>query len=116
DLKPFQGVHTLQDFVPPDQEKKIPLLLEIRRKILKARRQGRISDADWKERRELTPPEKLEPYKIADLPEDLARPFSEVDGTRGRLVFITPTDGNDANDLHYLLPGADTFPETKRPN
>jgi uncharacterized protein len=116
DLKPFQGVHTLQDFVPPDQEKKIPVLLEIRRKILKARRQGGISDADWKEMRELIPPEKLEPYKIADLPEDLARPFSEVDGTRGRLVFITPTDGKDDNDLHYLLRWADSFRETKLPN
>ena len=116
DLKPFQGVHTLQDFVPPHQQEKIPLLLEIRRKILKARRQGGISDSDWKEMRELIPPENLKPYTLADLPEDLARPFSEVDGTRGRLVFITPTDGKDDNDLHYLLRWADSFRETKLPN
>ena len=116
DLKPFEGVHALQDFVPPDQEAKIPLLLEIRRKILKARRQGGISDADWKEMRELIPPENLKPYIIADLPEDLARPFSEVDGTRGRLLFITPTNGKDDNDLHYLLRWADSFRETRLPN
>ena len=30
ELKPFEGVHSLQDFVPPDQEAKIPLLEEIR--------------------------------------------------------------------------------------
>ena len=114
--KPFQGVHTLQDFVPPDQQAKIPLLEEIRRKILKARRQGGVSDADWKEMKELLPPENLKPYTLADLPEDLARPFSEVDGTRGRLVFITPTDGKDDNDLHYLLHYADSFRLTKLPN
>ncbi|HEY1418506.1 MAG TPA: MMPL family transporter, partial [Myxococcaceae bacterium] len=116
ELRPFQGVHTLQDFVPMDQQAKIPLLEEIRRKILKARRQGGVSDADWKEMKELLPPENLRPYTLADLPEDLARPFSEVDGTRGRLVFITPTDGKDDNDLHYLLRWADSFRLTKLPN
>jgi predicted RND superfamily exporter protein len=116
ELRPFQGVHTLQDFVPADQQAKIPLLEEIRRKILKARRQGGVSDADWKEMKELLPPENLKPYTLADLPEDLARPFSEVDGTRGRLVFITPTDGKDDNDLHYLLQYADSFRLTKLPN
>ena len=116
ELRPFQGVHTLQDFVPADQQAKIPMLEEIRRKILKARRQGGVSDADWKEMKELLPPENLKPYTLADLPEDLARPFSEVDGTRGRLVFITPTDGKDDNDLHYLLHYADSFRLTKLPN
>ncbi len=116
DLKPFEGVHTLQDFVPPDQAAKIPLLEEVRKKLLKARRQGGISDADWKEMKELIPPENLRPYSLADLPEDLARPFSEVDGTRGRLLFITPTNGKDDNDLHYLLRWADSFRLTKLPN
>ncbi|MGZ6076379.1 MAG: efflux RND transporter permease subunit [Myxococcaceae bacterium] len=116
DLKPFEGVHALQDFVPPDQAAKIPLLEELRKKLLKARRQGGISDADWKEMKELIPPEHLRPYSLADLPEDLARPFSEVDGTRGRLVFITPTNGKDDNDLHYLLRWADSFRLTKLSN
>ncbi|MGZ3481362.1 MAG: MMPL family transporter, partial [Myxococcaceae bacterium] len=62
DLKPFEGVHALQDFVPPDQAAKIPLLEEVRKKLLKARRQGGISDADWKEMKELIPPENLRPY------------------------------------------------------
>ena len=116
ELKPFEGVHTLQDFVPPDQAAKIPILEEVRKKLLKARRQGGISDADWAEMKELIPPENLKPYTLADLPEDLARPFSEVDGTRGRLVFITPTNGKDDNDLHYLLRFADSFRLTKLPN
>jgi uncharacterized protein len=116
DLRPFQDVHALQDFVPPDQEAKIPLLEEIRRKLLKARRQGGIPDSDWKEIKPLLPPEKLQPFGLSDLPEDLARPFSEVDGTRGRLAFITPTDGKDDNDLHYLLRFADSFRLTRLPN
>ncbi len=116
DLRPFEGVHALQDFVPPDQAAKIPLLEGIRKKLLKARRQGGVSDADWKELKELMPPADLKPYTLADLPEDLARPFSEVDGRRGRLVFITPTNGKDDNDLHYLLRWADSFRLTKLPN
>ena len=116
ELRPFQDVHTLQDFVPPAQTAKIPLLLEIRKKLLKARRQGAISDSDWAEMRPLLPPENLKPYGLADLPEDLARPFSEVDGTRGRLLFITPTNGKDDNDLHYLLRWADSFRLTRLPN
>ena len=39
-----------------------------------------------------------------------------MDGTRGRLVFITPTNGKDDNDLHYLLRWADSFRLTKLPN
>src|SRR5262249_59893086 len=93
-----------------------PLLQEIRRKLLKARRQGAITDADWTNIEPLLPPPDLKPYGLADLPEDLARPFSEVDGTRGRLVFITPTDGKDDNDLHYLLRWADSFRETRLPH
>jgi predicted RND superfamily exporter protein len=116
ELKPFQTVHTLQDFVAPDQAAKIPVLEQIRAKILKARRQGGVSDADWKEIQLLLPPPDLKPYALADLPGDLARPFSEVDGTRGRLVFITPTDGKSDNDLHYLLRFADSFRETRLPN
>jgi uncharacterized protein len=116
DLKPFQSVHTLQDFVAQDQAAKIPLLERIRAKILKARRQGAISDADWKKIQPLLPPPDLKPYGLADLPADLARPFSEVDGTRGRLVFITPTEGKSDNDLHYLLRFADGFRETRLPN
>lgn len=116
ELRPFQGVHTLQDFVPPDQAAKLPLLEEVRKKLLKARRQGGISDQDWAEMKPLIPPERLQPYTLADLPEDLARPFSEVDGTRGRLLFITPTNGKDDNDLHYLLRWADSFRLTKLPN
>ena len=116
DLRPFQTVHTLQDFVPADQATKIPILENVRRKLLKARRQGGITDADWTNIEPLLPPPDLQPYGLADLPEDLARPFSEVDGTRGRLVFITPTDGKDDNDLHYLLRWADSFRETRLPN
>jgi uncharacterized protein len=116
ELKPFETVHTLQDFVAADQAAKIPLLEQIRAKILKARRQGGISDADWKKIQPLLPPPDLKPYTVADLPVDLARPFSEVDGTRGRLVFITPTEGKSDNDLHYLLRFADSFRETRLPN
>src|SRR5262249_2195241 len=62
------------------------------------------------------PPEGLRAFGVDDLPEDLARPFTERDGTRGRLVLIEPTAGRSDADLHYLLRWADSFRETRLPN
>src|SRR5262249_57738194 len=40
DRKPFKDIHTLQDFVPADQEAKIPLLLQLRKRLLRAHQHG----------------------------------------------------------------------------
>ena len=42
DAKPFKDVHALQDFVPADQEAKIPILLQLRKRILKAHARGLV--------------------------------------------------------------------------
>ena len=44
-------------------------------------------------------PKDLKVFGLADLPEDLARPFTEKDGTRGRLVYVEPVEGKDEDDL-----------------
>jgi dienelactone hydrolase len=62
------------------------------------------------------PPEGLEPVTLATLPEGVARPFTEVDGSRGRIVFIVPTHPDLTEDARYLLRWADAYRETKLPN
>ncbi len=114
--KPFESVRTLLDFVPEGQAEKLPILVAIRDKLFKARAKGFINDADWQEVEQLLPPENLTAYGIADLPDDVARAFTEKDGTRGRLVFVEPTSGYDENDLHYLLRWSDAFRETTLPS
>ncbi len=116
DAKPFKAVHTLQDLVPADQEIKIPLLEQIKRRILRAREKGIISDADWQQIEPYLPPDGLKPFDIGDLPEALARPFTELDGTRGRVVYISPLDGDVTADAHYLLRWADSFRRTELPD
>jgi predicted RND superfamily exporter protein len=115
DDKPFAGVHSLWDMVAPDQAEKIPLLLHIGERLERARAKGYITDADWKKIEDGIPPHDLKPYGIADLPESLARAFSEKDGTRGRLAVIEP-EPSKVGDVHYLFRFADTFRETRLDN
>ena len=114
--KPFEAVHSILDFVPHDQGKKVPLLLELREKLARAHARGSVSEADWRVLVPDLPPEDLRPFGIDDLPEELARPFTEKNGTRGRLVLIEPTAGKSDSDLRYLLRWADSFRETRLPD
>jgi len=114
--KPFEKVHALQDFIPPDQEAKIPVLLDIKDKVLRARKRGIISDADWQKIEPYLPPEDLKPFGIQDLPQGVARTFTETDGTRGRIVYISPTETASVDDAKYLFRWADSYRETKLPD
>ncbi|MGZ6139898.1 MAG: efflux RND transporter permease subunit [Myxococcaceae bacterium] len=114
DAKPFKDVHALQEFVPEDQEAKIPILLQLRKRILKAHARGLV--ADWPKIAPYVPPEDLTPFGLNDLPDAIARPFTERDGTRGRIVYISPIDGDVTSDAHYLLRWADSFRSTILPD
>jgi predicted RND superfamily exporter protein len=113
--QPFSKVVSIFDLLPGDQEKKLVLLREIKERIDRARTRGFITDADWKK---LEPhiPKKLEPIGIEDLPEQVARPFTEQDGTRGRIVFIAPTEGKSVYDARYLMAWAESFRHVELPN
>ncbi|MBK8258419.1 MAG: MMPL family transporter [Polyangiaceae bacterium] len=112
-LKPFQSVVTLQDFVPKEQEAKVPVLLALKERVMRAKKRGLINDADWEKVKDFIPPDDLKPFGIADLPEGIARLFTEKDGVRGRIVYITPTEGELTSDAKYLFRWADSFRETK---
>jgi len=100
--------------VPDDQASKIPILHSIRARLLRAK--SHIKPEDWRKIEPLLPPSELTPHSLSDLPEDLARPFTENDGTRGRVVLIEPTAGVPDTDLRYVMRWADSFRETHLPN
>jgi predicted RND superfamily exporter protein len=113
-LEPFGALHALQDFVPPDQEARIPLIEALRRKLLRAR--PHLSAAEWARIEPWLPPADLRPFGLADVPDDVAAPFTERDGTRGRLLFIEPSAGQSDRDLRYLIRWSDVFRETVLPS
>ncbi|HEY5998818.1 MAG TPA: MMPL family transporter, partial [bacterium] len=111
--KPFERVITIFDVLPADQEQKVALLLEARDRVLRLRGHRAIPDADWAAIEPELPPPDLRPLAIADLPEQVARPFTEKDGTRGRLVYVTPTPGRSLWDAHYLIDWAAAIRTTR---
>ncbi|TKD08428.1 efflux RND transporter permease subunit [Polyangium fumosum] len=115
DAKPFEKVVTIHSLIPKEQAEKLPLIEDIRRIVQKARKRNLISDADWAEITPYVPAEELKPIAIPDLPETVARPFTEKDGTRGRIVYIVPKQGQSVWDAHYLIRWADSFRSTTLP-
>jgi hypothetical protein len=111
--KPFKDIHSLLDFVPEHQAEKIPILQAIKAKVLRAQARGLIAEDDWKAIKDHLPPDDLKPWSEAELPADVARAFTEADGTRGRIVYISPTDASVTEDAHYLFRWADAYREAK---
>lgn len=115
DKRPFDKVVTLFDLLPKDQAKKLELLGDIEDRLVRARKRNLISDADWNKVREHLP-EKRTTISIHDLPELVARPFTEKNGTRGTVVYIVPTEGHSVYNAKYLMRWADAFREVKLPS
>ncbi len=116
DKKPFKAVHALQDFVPEGQDAKIPLLLAIKDKAVRSHKRGAISEADWSKLKDFLPPDDLKPFGMEELPTALARAFTETDGTRGRIVYISPISPESVDDANYLFRWAGAYRETKLPD
>lgn len=114
--KPFDKVHALQDYVPPDQPAKIVLLEKIDRLMRKIHQREGITEEDWDAVKGYLPGDGLQPFGMADLPEAMARPFTETDGTRGRIVYISPISPDVINDARYLFRWADSYRETVLPD
>ena len=98
---PWGGVQSIADLLPPDQEAKLPVLRELRELMLEARE--RANEEQRAQLDEHLPPESLAVVTVDDLPEDIARPFSERDGTRGRIVVIEKLDSESMWDGRYLV-------------
>ena len=81
----FSRVTTLDDRLPANQPDKLEVLGELRRLVdRQLRHPDVVSDADQKALRESRPPDDLRALGDADVPLELAWPYVERDGTRGR--------------------------------
>ncbi|MDQ2645700.1 MAG: MMPL family transporter [Myxococcota bacterium] len=116
DQRPFDSVVTIHSLLPSDQEQKIARIGEIRETLDRARRRGFVKDQDWEKIQELVPEAGVKPIGIADLPEQMAQPFTEKDGRRGLLVYLGPKKDESVWDGHYLLRWADSFRRTVLPD
>jgi predicted RND superfamily exporter protein len=112
--KPFEAVHTLFDFVPDEQPKKLALLASIRTTL--SRLEPHATDVQRRHIAERLPAADLAPFDIDDLPAELAAPFSDKHGVRGRVALIEPTAGQSDSDLRYLVRWANAFRETQLPS
>src|SRR5450432_520367 len=90
----FAQVAVFDDLVPADQSVKLGLLASIRA-LLRGPLLATLPEEDRRAVMALDPPERLIPITPADVPADLAWPFTEQDGSRGRLVIAKVGSGFD---------------------
>ncbi len=113
---PFDKVVSIYNLIPEHQEEKLALLSQTRKRLERIRNLGKLSDKDWTDIESYLPPRNTKPFGIADLPEQVARPFTERDGTRGRIVYVAPTEGQSVRNLHYLLRWANAYRVVELPS
>jgi predicted RND superfamily exporter protein len=100
--KLFSRVNSFDDLLPSDQEAKLAILADIRG-MLTQDALDNLSEADRADALRLKPPETLRPLTDADVPEALAWPFIENDGSRGKLVLAMSGWGYEIWNAHDLV-------------
>ena len=103
DAKPFEQVSPSSTSCPRSKRRRSRFSTRCATLLSRARTRGMISDEDWAELGTYVPHDpRLKPLGVDDLPEQMARAFTEKDGTRGRIVYITPKEGRSIWDGRYL--------------
>jgi predicted RND superfamily exporter protein len=100
--KLFSRVNSFDDLLPSDQEAKLKILADIRG-MLTPDALDNLSETDRADALRLKPPESLRPLTDADVPEALAWPFIENDGSRGKLVLAMSGWGYEIWNAHDLV-------------
>jgi len=113
---PFGRVVTIFSLLPTEQETKLAKLTEVRRTLEHAHDKGFLKEPEWQRLEALFPKRGLKPIGIAELPDAVARPFTEADGSRGKLVYLEPAKGRSVWDAHYLIEWAESFRVTELPD
>lgn len=90
---------SLDDLLPSQQREKLAVLAQIRT-LLSSKDIDALDDADRAELAKLRPPDDLRVLGDRDVPEALAWPFIEADGSRGKLVLATAGPGYEVWDAH----------------
>ncbi len=113
--KPFGTIASIYSLLPKDQEKKLELWKDILDRVERAEKKGLFSEEELARVKKHLPAT-LKPLGPKDLPQLIAAPFEEKDGTRGRIVYVAPTTGRSLYDANYLMLWADSLREIRLPN
>jgi predicted RND superfamily exporter protein len=90
----FSQISTIDDLLPSDQAKKLAVLGEIRH-LLDSGLLRHASPEDQAKLGKLRPPNELHALTYADIPDNIAWPYVEKDGTRGKFVLANTGWGVD---------------------
>jgi len=97
--KLFGSLNSLDDMLPSQQPEKLAVLGQIRT-LLDGKEIEQLPEADRAELARLRPPDDLRVLGDSDIPEALAWPFIEADGSRGKLILATPGPNIEVWDAH----------------
>jgi len=98
----FDSVRSLDDLAPVDQERKRATLAEIRA-LLDDEALDLLDESDRAIAVELRPPAQIHTFGPDEVPLELAWPFTEQDGTRGRIVLVTGSVRFDMWNIRDLV-------------
>jgi predicted RND superfamily exporter protein len=104
--KLFAHLDTLDDMLPDHQPEKLAVLAQIRG-LLSSKDVDALGDDDRAELAKLRPPDDLRVLGDGDIPEALAWPFIEADGSRGKVMLATAGPGYEVWDAHDTVRFAD---------
>jgi uncharacterized protein len=111
----IRDIKTIDDVLPPAQVEKLVVLREITSLLDDSALQATLSDADRARLDKLRPPADLRPVTDADIPMALAWPFTERDGTRGRLMIVRGAARFTPFDVQARLAFASEVEQLKLP-
>ena len=111
----FSNVVSLDDLLPSDQAHKLPVLAEIRA-LLSSKDIEALSEPDRVEALRLRPPDDLRMLVATDVPEAIAWPFIEADGTRGKILLATAGKGYEVWDAHDTVRFSDNVRALEMPD
>ncbi len=111
----FSQINSIDDILPAEQEQKLEVLTDIRRLIDRAA--PKLTAAERIKLLRLRPPADMRPVTDADVPAGLAWPYTERDGSRGRIILannglgINSSDTRDIRKFAAAVRGLDLSPE-----
>ena len=97
----FGAIRTVWDLLPKDQAYKIEVLEELADLVPKLKKHADAEDR--KRLEENRPPDEIEVLEPGDLPEDIARYFSESDGSLGKILFLEHHKSRNNWDGAYMV-------------
>jgi len=102
----FSRISTLEDILPKDQTEKLVVLAQIRR-LMSGGAMKHLDAAEQARLEKLRPPDDLRVMTYDDIPAELAWPYTEKDGSRGRFVLANTGWGVDGWRVSALKHFAD---------